>query len=258
MAASWSRGGTGFAMTPPGGEPPSQPGSFGDLSGGLNLAGAVAAALFRRERTGRGAVVDISLYATGMWMMGQSIAAAPFGARVPRYTRNTTHNPLVNFFPTKDDRWLCLVLLQADRLWPDLADHLGHPELADDPRFSDSERRLSNRDEFISTLDKIFRQRTFEEWRSALMTLKGVWAPVFSPEEIVDDPQCLANGFFPEVTTGGGPEYRVVASPAQFDERPVGVLRRAPHHGEHTEEVLLEHGLDWDDIAKLKASGVII
>jgi crotonobetainyl-CoA:carnitine CoA-transferase CaiB-like acyl-CoA transferase len=258
MAASWSRGGTGFAMTPPDGEPPYQPGSFGDLSGGLNLAGAVAAALYRRERTGRGAVVDVSLYSTGMWMMGQSIAAAPFGTQIPRYTRLTTNNPLVNFFPTKDARWICLVLLQADRLWPDLAEHLGRPDLADDPRFADSEQRIEHQADFVKTLDGIFRQRTLEEWRTTLMTLKGVWAPVLSPAEIAEDPQCLENGFFVDVSAGESTGYRVVASPAQFDGRPVGDLRRAPCHGEHTEEVLLEYGLDWEAIAELKDRRVII
>jgi crotonobetainyl-CoA:carnitine CoA-transferase CaiB-like acyl-CoA transferase len=257
MAASWARGGTAFAMTPPGGDPPSQPGSFGDLCGGLNLAGAVAAALFRRERTGKGAVVDMSLYSTGMWMMGQSVTAAPFGSRIPRYTRNETFNPLVNFYPTKDDRWLCLVLLQADRLWPDLARHLDLVHLIDDPRFADSPSRQANQIEFVAELDVAFRRKTLAEWRVDLADLEGVWSPVMSPEEIGQDPQTLANGYFPEVDAGDGESYRAVASPAQFDEQAVGRLVRSPHHGEHTEEILLELGYDWETIGGLKERNVI-
>jgi crotonobetainyl-CoA:carnitine CoA-transferase CaiB-like acyl-CoA transferase len=66
------------------------------------------------------------------------------------------------------------------------------------------------------------------------------------------------NGFFPDVETGDGTPFRIVAGPAQFDGEPVGTLRRAPEHGEHTEEVLLELGLDWDDIIALKEAEVIL
>jgi crotonobetainyl-CoA:carnitine CoA-transferase CaiB-like acyl-CoA transferase len=258
FASSWARAGTAYALATPGSVPPYQPGSFGDLCGGLNLAGAVAAALFRRERTGRGSVVDASLYATGMWMMAQSISGAPLGREMPVFTRETTWNPLTSYYPTKDDRWICLAMLQADRWWPDLARHLGREDLIADARFASAEARLANRTEFVATLDEIFRTQTLDEWRRILATTEGVWAPVLSPAEIAEDPQVRDNGFFPDVETGDGTPFRIVAGPAQFDGEPVGTLRRAPEHGEHTEEVLLELGLDWDDIIALKEAEVIL
>jgi crotonobetainyl-CoA:carnitine CoA-transferase CaiB-like acyl-CoA transferase len=80
---------------------------------------------------------------------------------------------------------------------------------------------------------------------------------VLSPLEIGNDAQALENGFFPEVEIGDGSTYRIVASPAQFDEQPLTGLTRGPEHGEHTEELLLELGLDWDRILDLKLAGVI-
>jgi formyl-CoA transferase len=258
LASAWARGGLAHLMTPPGGgDPPFQPGSVGDLSGGLNMAGAIAAALFRRERTGKGAVVDTSLYNTGMWITSQSIVGGPMGKPMPYMSRATSRNPLVNYFPTKDGRWICVVLLQADKLWPDLARHLGREDLLDDERFVDSAARAANNTEFMTELDATFRTRTFAEWRSALMTLEGVWAPVLSPLEIAEDPQAIENGFVPEVAIGDGTSYRIVASPAQFDDLQPAGWTRAPEHGENTEDILLELGLDWERIIALKDSGVI-
>ena len=75
--------------------------------------------------------------------------------------------------------------------------------------------------------------------------------------ELYDDPQVIANGYLPTMTAGNGEEVQSVASPAMFDEEPVTV-ERGPEHGEHTEAVLLDLGLAWDEIAALKESGAIL
>jgi crotonobetainyl-CoA:carnitine CoA-transferase CaiB-like acyl-CoA transferase len=258
LASAWARGGAAFQMTPTGGEPPNQPGSFGDLSGGMNLAGAVAAALYRRERDGRAPVVEVSLYATGMWWMAQAITAGAVGVLREFRTRKNPFNALVNYFPTRDGRWICLVFLQADRWWPDLCRHLERPDLIDDPRFADAAARNSHVEECTQVLDEVFSTRTLAEWREALASLEGVWAPVLSPAEIGADPQAIANGYLPDVDQGDGRVYRGIASPAQFDGVPIGTLTSAPEHGQHTEEVLLELGFEWDAIARLKDKGVVL
>jgi crotonobetainyl-CoA:carnitine CoA-transferase CaiB-like acyl-CoA transferase len=258
LASAWARGGAAYQMTPEGGEPPNQPGSFGDLSGGMNLAGAVAAALYRRERDGYAPAVEVSLYATGMWWMAQAITAGAVGVTREFRTRRNPFNALVNYFPTRDGRWLCLVFLQADRWWPDLCRHLGRPDLVDDPRFADAEARNNHVEECTQVLDEIFATRTLAEWRVHLATLEGVWAPVLSPAEIGEDPQALANGYLPEVDKGDGRVYRGIASPVRFGRSPIGALAGAPEHGQHTEDVLLDLGLGWDDIETLKTQGVVL
>jgi crotonobetainyl-CoA:carnitine CoA-transferase CaiB-like acyl-CoA transferase len=258
LASAWARGGSAFQMTPTGGEPPNQPGSFGDLSGGMNLAGAVTAALFKRQRDGHAPIVEVSLYATGMWWMAQAITAGAVGVTREFRTRRNPFNALVNYFPTSDERWVCLVFLQADRWWPDLCRHLGRPDLIDDPRFAVAEARNKNVEECTRVLDEIFGTRTLAEWREEFATLEGVWAPVLSPAEIAGDPQAIANGYLPQVDKGDGRIYRGVASPVRFDRNAVGPLAGAPEHGQHTEEVLLELGIGWDDIATLKEQGVVM
>ena len=259
LASTWARGGIAYLMTPEDGEPPMMPGSVGDLSGGVTLAGAIAAALFHRERTGRAEVVDVSLYGVGMWLMSQSITGAPLGLSLPRGPKRTdSFNPLVNPYRTKDNRWLYLVFLQADRWWPELAKHLGRADLAADERFADSMSRMTNAAELIAELDATFATNTLAEWRDTLGGIEGVWAPAMSPEEIGTDPQVLENEFFPEIHMDNGNSFRIVACPMQFGATGPGELRQMPEHGQHTEEVLLELGRTWEDIVGYKDAGVIV
>jgi crotonobetainyl-CoA:carnitine CoA-transferase CaiB-like acyl-CoA transferase len=257
-ASTWCRTGIAHRMTPPGGEPPFMPGSIGDLTGGVTLAGAIAAALVRRFRTGVGAVVDNSLYSVGAWIMCQSVVAAPFGVKAPYVTTRDPLNPLVNMYRTSDDRWICLCLLQADRWWIDFCKHIDRVDLIDDPRYNSIAARDENRDACIAELDETFARRTFAEWRTRLDTMEGVWAPLLSAAEVCQDPQALLNGFVTDISMGDGESYLGSASPGQFDERPVGELTAAPAHGQHTEEVLLELGLDWDEIGSLKEKGAVL
>ena len=123
----------------------------------MNLAGAVAAALYRRQRDGHAPVVEVSLYATGMWWMAQAITAGAVGVTREFRTRRNPFNALVNYFPTSDGRWVCLVFLQADRWWPDLCRHLGRPGSHRRPPLRRSAKaRNENVEECTRVLDEIF------------------------------------------------------------------------------------------------------
>jgi len=249
-------------VTPPDREwPISQPApAFGDLLGGQIIAGGIAAALFHRERTGEALVVDNSLLATAMWAAGASIMATGlFGlTRMPQMDRTQAPNPLVNNYRTSDGRFLSLIMLQAERYWADLVTKIGHPELATDPRFSDSKAIYENRAGGVKLLDSIFATRTFEEWREVLMGIEGQWAPVETTAELIEDPQALANGYVREITAASGTTFRCVPAPLQFNEAPPD-LTRAPDLGEHTDAVLEELlGYDMDAIIDLKVKGAIL
>ena len=256
----WGRGGSADILTVPGEYPISQPGpGYGDVIGGMTIAGGISAALFHRERTGEAVTVDNSLLANGVWATGATVLAAGlFGfSRMPRGDRTMMPNPLVNNYKTKDDRFMSLIMLESDRYWADLVTKLGHPELADDPRFVDSVARAKNCQECCVTLDGIFATRTLEEWRPIMLEVDGVWAPVQTADELLVDPQVVANDYIREVTSAGGTTFKMVASPLQFNEQPPD-LTRAPDHGEHTDEVLGELGLEMDAILDLKLKGVVL
>jgi len=257
-ASFWCRGGIANALTPPGAAAPvMQRAAFGDSTGAMTIAGGVAAALFRRERTGVPAVVDVSLLGTAMWVMAPDIIATKLlGIDLPAADRTQPPNPIVNSYRTKDGRWLFLNMLQPDRYWADLCTRLGHSELATDPRFADGRARFEHRADCVRALDAIFAERPLAEWRAALAPAEGVWAPMQSARELPDDPQAISNGYLPELERPDGTTFTLVASPVEFDES-VPALAPAPELGQHTEEVLLELGLSWEDVAGCREAGAI-
>lgn len=260
-ASFWARGGVAAIMPDDNGWPASQAGpAFGDVMAGLSTAGAIAAALFKRATTGEPSIVDVSLLNTAMWQVSPLlIASRLFGfSKLPSgRDRKQTPNPGVGSYRTSDDRFICLILLQSDKHWADLVVRLGRADMATDERFADSEARAKNSAECVTALDEAFGAHPLAHWKEVLADFAGVWTPFQTLDELYDDPQVVANGYLPAMTAANGQEVQLVASPAQFDEVPVEVVR-CPEHGEHTETALLEAGLDWEDLAAMKESGAIL
>lgn len=259
-ASYFSRGGVYDSLMPAEADGlPEQPSAFGDIMGGLALAGGVAAALFQRATTGKPETVDVSLLNIAMWNVAPNVVASKLleGVEIPVYGPDDRPNPIArSAYRTKDGRWIALVMLESDRFWPDFCEHIGRPDLIDDPRFVDAEARRANNRECIQILREQFATADLAEWRERLATMKGVWAPVQTPLETHDDVQVAANGYLRPVTTNAGHEFSTVASPVQFGGAPPD-LGPAPDLGQHTEEVLLELGKTWDDLIALKEGGHI-
>jgi crotonobetainyl-CoA:carnitine CoA-transferase CaiB-like acyl-CoA transferase len=258
-AAYWSRSGIGGAFTAVGAERPvMQRPAFGDVVGGLTIAGAIAAAMYQRKVTGETSVVDVSLMSVGMWQLQPDITHAKVNpeGQTRVYDRKQTWNPISGTYRTRDDRFISLAMLDADRYWPDLCTVLGHPELINDPRFASMALRKENSRACVERLDEIFASRDYAEWCVILKQCKGVWAPIQRPLEVHDDPQVKPNGYLADVEMVDGSQLTLVTSPAQFDEQSAKP-RRAPELGEHTETALLELGLSWEELVGLKERRVI-
>jgi crotonobetainyl-CoA:carnitine CoA-transferase CaiB-like acyl-CoA transferase len=255
----WARTGIGHAASMVAGEFAPQAGpALGDLASGALLAGAIAAALFRKERTGRGAVVDVSLLSVGMWMMSPGVVASQlYGIdNIPRFRHADLPNPLVAGYVTRDNRIVYMSGIQTEGHFENFCELIGRKDLVDDPRFANGTARQAHTRECIAVLDEVFAQRDLAEWVAILEGLSTPWSIVQSAAEAAIDPQVTANEYVTEVE-GATRRFPLVASPAQFDDAATG-LTRAPDHGEHTEEILLEMGRDWDEILRLKEKGAVL
>lgn len=258
--AFWARAGVAVGtMRPEYDLIPLPPGpGFGDSIGAMTIAGGIMGALFHRERTGDGAVVDVSLLGTGLWAMGQAMALSLLLDRpwVPPPEEELKKNPLVGSYLTKDGRYLALTCLQAGRYWPELCQIMGKPGLATDDRFADHATLLANGPAAAAELTDAFAQATIDEWRERLESFSGQWTVVQDTLEAAVDPQTEANGYVQECKTADDTPFRLVATPVQYDEVPAAP-KRAPEFNEHGDEILAELGRDWDAIVDLKVRGVV-
>jgi crotonobetainyl-CoA:carnitine CoA-transferase CaiB-like acyl-CoA transferase len=258
--AFWAYSGIMSRMGPPGTPPPPQRPGLGDnLTAGF-ITGAIAAALYAREKTGKGQALDFSLYNYGVWGLSMDIMPALIqGEELSRTDRKKVSNPLWNSYETKDGTWLYLMCLQSERYWPQFCRALGIEHLENDPNYHSHQKREQNNVELISIIESIISTRTYAELEDSF-TKAGeiIYGRVQTPLEVVNNPQALANDFFPEVEHPSGRKIKLVASPAKFSETPASIRSTAPEMGQHTEEILLDIGYGWENIVSLKDKGVII
>jgi crotonobetainyl-CoA:carnitine CoA-transferase CaiB-like acyl-CoA transferase len=222
------------------------------------MVAGILAALWHREKTGEGQELEFSLYHSGVWTLAADLQVALGGQPLNQNDRTKAMNPLWNSYRTRDDRWLQLAMLQADLSWPDFCRAIERPELENDPRFIDLETRADHCEELIHILDEIFASKDRTEWEKQLRANNCIYGRIETPEEVINDPQAEANGFFAKIQHPGVGEVRYVTSPVTFRQNPASVRTASPEIGQHTEEILLELGYSWDEIVEFKEQKAII
>ena len=259
VGAFWSRAGVAASLAPEGTPLPYQRGGMGDHMAGMAAAGAVAAALFARERTGEGQLVSTSLLRIGLYMLGWDISmSARLGLPTVPMTVAAPPNPLISAYTAGDGRRFWMLGLQGDRHWPDVLRAIDRPQWADDPRYADLTARFVHSAELVVELNEIFATKSLAEWGEVFDREDVWWAPVQHAHETVDDPQVHdAGGFVAVPSPDGGDAVRMVATPVDFAGTPWSPRSMPPEYAQHTEEVLLELGHDWDEIIAWKEAGAI-
>jgi alpha-methylacyl-CoA racemase len=213
-----------------------------DLGGGLMGAVAILAAIVARQGTGFGQLVDVSLFGSAVAWLPTLISGLFATGRAPAAGEPPLAGGIAQYgvYRTADDRFVTLGALEP-KFFGAFLQQIGRLDLT----------QPMERERLRAELEKIFAQRTLAEWNAELADVDTCFAPVYSLDEALQDPQAAALGLFPEV--GGVPQIGV---PMAFSDTPARLLRPPPALGQHTAEVLAEVGLNVEQVRELAKAGV--
>jgi crotonobetainyl-CoA:carnitine CoA-transferase CaiB-like acyl-CoA transferase len=234
IGAFWSRTGLAHTTVAPDELPPAIRSGQGDHTTGLSMAAGVLAALFDRERTGKGRVVSTSLLRTGIYTLGWDVGVyLRFGKRQSTKSSRKNPAPQMNCYRCADGRAFWLLGMEADRHFPGLLTAIGREELASVENFKNARARSINAGEFTAVLDEHFATQDYAYWTARFDENDVWWAPLNSIADAVADPQVIASGAFVEMTPQPDEEpYRAVNSPVDFSGY-TPTYGPVPNLGEH-------------------------
>jgi len=227
-----------------------------DQAGAFTMAGGVLAALFARERTGHGQRVDASIY-------GTMIAAQSFELN---YTGLTGEEPeragrghpflhgLIGSFRTKDS-YICLIGVD-DKRWPRFCEIMGIQHLQNDPEFDNVARHFHGT-KIVEVLDAAFPHKTTAEWLELLNGADILATEVADYRQVLNSEQARTNGYVLTMEHPAAGQISVTGCPVSLNGEVTRDAGPPPEHGQHTEEVLLEAGYSWEEIASLRENKAI-
>lgn len=246
-----------MAITGEPGHPPAKCGNpVSDINAGLLAALGVLAAYTERLKSGRGQLVDTSLFEAALQQTYWH-ASSYFATGVSPGPLGSAHILTAPYqaFEASDGYINIGGANQAN--WERIAEVLGHPEWRSDPRFADNTARMRNLDPLVDAMNAVLRTRTRAEWL-ALLDAAGVPAgPVHSLGEALDHPQTRARGMVVDLVHPDAGPTRAVGCPVHLSRTPAAITRPAPRLGEHTREVLREAGYADEEIDALAAANVV-
>lgn len=225
-----------------------------DRSVGQQVAGAVSAALYYREKTGKGQRVDVPMFEHLLQIvLGEHLAGYTFEPQhgAPGYSRLLAKDRRP--YETNDG-YVC-VLIYNDKQWKAFFELIGKPELFGDARFATQEARSQNYGLAYGMVADELKQRSTDEWLAALEAADIPVQRMNSLADIVNDPHLAAIGYFRDVEHPSEGRIKSMATPSEWSDSQPEYRRHAPRLGEQTREVLAEAGLSAQEIEALLASG---
>ncbi len=226
---------------------------FADHVGAIISAYGMMVALWERERSGEGQQVSTSLYGGQLTIQGFNITSAMWNQREQQRQPVEERRPHWSSYECADGKAIMVGGGTPDRWWGDFCDVLGCPELGEGRYFTNMQgpewRRTAR-----ARLAEVFLAKSRDEWIAELSP-RFMVQPVRSYLEIAEDEQAWANGYLDYIPREDGDDVPTVGLPVRLSRTPGSLRHLAPELGQHTEEVLLEAGLDWDEISALRDRG---
>jgi crotonobetainyl-CoA:carnitine CoA-transferase CaiB-like acyl-CoA transferase len=230
--------------------------AIADHVGAVVMAFGIQTALLHRERTGEGQEVDASLLGGQLCIQTHGITHALWTGKAPG-PRNRGLNPTWNSYEGSDGKWFAIGM-NRDVYWAPVCKAMGRTEWLTDERFATFEVRLQHAEELFDLMEADFKTKPAAEWVRIFSEADLLATRINNYLDVAEDPQIIANEYIVDVERpDGGPALPMVSMPVTFSKTPGRPRGMAPEFGQHTEEVLLESGFDWDEIASLREAGAI-
>lgn len=254
--AAWSYGGLMGLVTAAPDIPPAiqRPGMM-DMVASAHMTSGICAALYYRQKTGRGQAIELSLYHTAVWTIGLDVQINLYGYPPKIWDRTHNPNPMYNSYKAKD-RWMMMVHPNQE-YWEPFCKAIEKEEWINDPRYETMEKRDQHAEEMIKELDKLFAKKTWAEWEVKFKENDLIVSGNHPIPEILEDEQAHINNFFTYIEHPVMGQAKLLNSPVQFSDTPAKVTSVAPQLGANTEEVLLEAGYTWEELEEMKKQKVI-
>ena len=262
--AFWARSGAMIDITEKDTSPVNPLIGFGDATTSCSLSCGICAALYQKAKTGKGCKVMVSLFAQAIWSESAGMVSTQYGDEYPK-TRLNPGSPVMDTFKSADDKWFYMSILEPDRYNDALFKELGRNDLVGDPRYCTAAAAKAHSSELVEILSAEFAKHTMDEIAAMFARADIAYDRVQHIKEVLDDPQALENMYIIPVENRDGtvtkqpmtPIRFATTEPARIEDIAPTMERQAPLVGEHSAEILKEHGYTDEDIQKLVDSKVV-
>ena len=252
-----ARGGV-FGTTVNKGDAPMIPtNGFGDFQVSMCLASGISAALFNRERTGRGDKISVSLHHAAVYMLSTGVVSAQYGNEYPK-SRMTVVCPTNNVFRTKDEKWVALCAPQYDRDYNKVMTLIGRSDLVDNPDYCNCDHlnAIGKNAEIIAIMDEAIAKFTRAEILKIFKDNDLPCEACYEPKDMYEDEQVWANGIMTKLDCPSG-KRNIATNPVKFQSLPEPDYKVTRAQGTDTASVMRELGYDDAAIEKYLAEGAV-
>ena len=239
------------------GGPPIKVGvAIADISGGMFASNGILVALYNREKTGKGQMVDVSLLDSQVAWLTYRAGAYFASGEVPQ-PMGSGHPVIVPYQAFKAKDVFINIAVGNDQLWERFCKAVGLENVMNDPKFATNAKRVENREEIVKIISDLIVTRDGEEWLKILTDAGIPCGPIYTVDKIFADPQVLHREMVKELDHPKAGKIKVTGIPIKLSDTPGEVETAPPVLGQHTQEVLTELGYSDQDLEKLKQENVI-